>query len=75
MAATARESIDALGGQDSDAGTRMAELHDLCVFLTDELVDIFDHWREHRTGHARPAAPTPVRPVPPRPIARDARRA
>jgi DNA-binding transcriptional regulator GbsR (MarR family) len=75
MAATARQSIDAVGGEDSDAGARMAELHDLCVFLSDELVDIFDHWREHRSGRPRPAAPTPVRPVPPRPIARGARRA
>jgi DNA-binding transcriptional regulator GbsR (MarR family) len=75
MAATAQDSIDAVGGQDSDAGARMAELRDLCVFLTDELVAILDHWREHRTGGARPAAPTPVRPVPPRPIGRGARRA
>jgi DNA-binding transcriptional ArsR family regulator len=75
LATMARDSVDAVGGEDSQAGARMAELYDLCVFLTDELIDIFEHWREHRTGRARPAAPTPVRPVPPRPIARGARRA
>ncbi|HZD00460.1 MAG TPA: MarR family transcriptional regulator [Actinomycetes bacterium] len=45
FAETATESIDALGGEDSPAGARLADLRDYFVFAQSEVTAIFGRWR------------------------------
>jgi DNA-binding transcriptional ArsR family regulator len=49
--------VDALGGPDTAAGARIAEMVDFFRFLQAEMINIFDRWRESRL--AAPGEATP----------------
>ena len=55
VAATVQDCIEAVGGERTAAGARLAELRDLSQFLVDELADTLDHWQAYRSRRPRPA--------------------
>ena len=48
MSETLDAGIEAVG-RDSDAGQRLADTHDFCTFMRDEMPRLFQRWRDART--------------------------
>lgn len=53
LAALADEGVDAVGGPDTDAGRRLAEMAAFFRFAHDETVDLVRRWRERPDGVTR----------------------